>query len=159
MRSRRSPRIALSTALFALVACNDHPLKDVELSRTAETILDVDIAPLRSVDILFVVDNSGSMAAEQANLAANLAPMIALLEQEEVSADYRIAVTTTDVSDGACSSSGPEDGNFVASSCLSRLEQFVTVPGYLPEEDAREAACTSLCPEGLEDLRLLPTAT
>ena len=67
-------------ALLALAACNDHPLKVVELSRTAETILDVNIAPLRNVDILFVIDNSGSMAAEQANLAANLAPMIERLE-------------------------------------------------------------------------------
>lgn len=159
MRSLPSPRIVLTTALLALAACNEHPLKDVELSRTAQTDIEVDIAPLRSVDILFVIDNSGSMAAEQANLAANLAPMIALLEQEEVSADYRIAVTTTDVADGACSSTGPEDGNFVASSCLSRLEQFQTLPGYEPAEDARDSACTSLCPEGLEDLRLLPTTT
>ena len=81
MRSRPSPRLLLTTALLTSAACNEHPLKDVELSRTAETQLDLAIAPLRSVDILFVIDNSGSMAAEQANLAANLAPMIALLER------------------------------------------------------------------------------
>lgn len=159
MRSRRSPRLFLPAALLALAACNEHPLKEVELSRTAETVLDVDIAPLRNVDILFVIDNSGSMAAEQANLAANLAPMIERLEREDVAADYRIAVTTTDVSDGACSSTGPEDGNFVATSCRSRLDQFQTLPGFTPAEDARESACTSLCPESLEELRMLPTTT
>lgn len=149
----------LAAACLALVACNDHPLKEVELSRTSEKVLEVDIAPLRNVDILFVLDNSGSMAAEQANLAANLAPMIELLEREDVAADYRIAVTTTDVADGACSSTGPEDGHFVATSCRARLEQFVTLPGFEPAEDARHSACTSLCPEALADLRTLPTPT
>ena len=159
MRSRPSPqRFVPLTAILALAACNDHPLKEVELSRAAETILDVDIAPLRNVDILFVIDNSGSMAAEQANLAANLAPMIERLEDEEVAADYRIAVTTTDVADGACSSTGPEDGNFVATSCRARLEDFVTPPNFVPAQDARESACLSLCPESLADLRTLPSS-
>ncbi|MGH1341155.1 MAG: hypothetical protein ACRBN8_06365 [Nannocystales bacterium] len=159
MRSQPSPlRFVPLVALLALAACNEHPLKVVELSRTAETVLDVNIAPLRNVDILFVIDNSGSMAAEQANLAANLAPMIEELEAEEVAADYRIAVTTTDVADGACSASGPEDGNFVSSSCRARLEDFVTVPNFVPAEDARDSACLDLCPESLADLRTLPTS-
>lgn len=159
MRSRPSPlRLVPLAALLALAACNEHPLKVVELSRTAETVLDVNIAPLRNVDILFVIDNSGSMAAEQANLAANLAPMIERLEDEEVAADYRIAVTTTDVADGACTSTGPEDGNFVSTSCRARLEDFVTLPNFVPAEDARESACLSLCPESLADLRTSPTA-
>lgn len=157
MRSRRSPRFLLPAALLALAACNEHPLKEVELSRTAETVLDVDIAPLRNVDILFVIDNSGSMAAEQANLAANLAPMIERLEEEQIAADYRIAVTTTDVDDKACKSTGPEDGNFVATSCRDRLEQFITQPNFTPREDAQQSACMSLCPESLEGLRTLPS--
>jgi len=155
---RLSPRTLLPL-LCLTAACNEHPLKIVELSRTSERVIDVDIAPLRNVDILFVIDNSGSMAAEQANLAANLAPMIALLEREDVSADYRIAVTTTDVADGACSATGPEDGHFIATSCRSRLEQFQTLPGFVPAEDARQSACMDLCPESLTDLRLLPTST
>ncbi|MBV1856793.1 MAG: hypothetical protein KUG77_00175, partial [Nannocystaceae bacterium] len=77
---------------------------------------------------------------------------------EEVAADYRIAVTTTDVADGACASSGPEDGNFVATSCRARLEDFVTPPNFAPAEDARQSACLSLCPESLADLRTLPTS-
>ncbi len=159
MRSRPSPqRFVPLAALVALAACNDHPLKEVELSRAAETVLEVNIAPLRNVDILFVIDNSGSMAAEQANLAANLAPMIERLEDEEVAADYRIAVTTTDVADAACTASGPEDGNFVSTSCRARLEDFVTPPNFVPAEDARDSACLSLCPESLADLRTLPTS-
>lgn len=159
MRSRPChQRLLPVAALLALAACNDHPLKEVELTRTAETELVVNIAPLRNVDILFVIDNSGSMAAEQANLAANLGPMIEALEDEEVAADYRIAVTTTDVADGACAGSGPEDGNFTTTSCRARLEDFVTPPNFVPAEDARESACLSLCPESLAELRTLPTS-
>ncbi len=158
MLPRTSPSLLAAAALLTLTACNDHPLKEVELSRTAETVIGVDIAPLRSVDILFVIDNSGSMAAEQANLAANLAPLIEILEREDISADYRIAVTTTDTDDGACAGTGPEDGSFVATSCRSRLEQFLTPPGFEPAEDARQSACTELCPESLADLRPTPSA-
>ncbi len=155
---RRTVPPLLVLSLLAAAACNDHPLKEVELSRTGETVIAVDIAPLRSVDILFVIDNSGSMAAEQANLAANLAPLIEILEREDISADYRIAVTTTDTDDGACAGTGPEDGNFVATSCRSRLEQFSTLPGFEPAQDARHSACTDLCPEALSDLRPRPSA-
>ncbi|MEM6295678.1 MAG: VWA domain-containing protein [Myxococcota bacterium] len=140
-----------------LSGCNDHPLKDVDLSRNVQTVVDVDIAPLRNVDILFVIDNSGSMAAEQANLARNLAPFIETLEREDVAADYRIAVTTTDTGTGPCTGTGPEDGNFVATSCRSRLEQFSTIPGFQPAEDAQDSACTALCPEALADLRPVPS--
>ncbi len=47
------------------------------------------------VDVLFVVDDSGSMSAEQASLAANFDAFIHAAEDWET--DYRIAVTTTDL--------------------------------------------------------------
>jgi hypothetical protein len=56
------------------------------------------------VDILFVVDNSGSMGDEQASLAANLSSFMKFADKNFI--DYHIAVTTTDVSGG-------EDGRFV----------------------------------------------
>ena len=156
MRSRWSPWCCVPV-LLALAACNPHPLKDVELSRTAETVLDVDIAPLRNVDILFVIDNSGSMAAEQATLAANLAPLVEILEREDVAADYRIAVTTTDVDDRACTATGPEDGRFIDTSCRQRLDDFLTLPGFSDPEDARDSACNDICPESLTELGILPS--
>ncbi len=64
-----------------------------------------DAAPLPAstgcdkMDILFVVDDSGSMAEEQANLAANFPKFVSVLESTKSSAgtplDYRVAVTTT----------------------------------------------------------------
>jgi hypothetical protein len=46
------------------------------------------------VDVLFVIDNSGTMASSQANVAANFQKFIQLFNQRGV--DYRIAVTTTE---------------------------------------------------------------
>lgn len=47
------------------------------------------------VDVLWIVDNSGSMTEEQENLAKNFAQFIDLFTKGKI--DYRIAVTTTDI--------------------------------------------------------------
>lgn len=48
-------------------------------------------------DILFVVDDSGSMEPEQANLAANFDAFITRLSQSAVKTDFQIGITTTSV--------------------------------------------------------------
>ncbi len=55
-------------------------------------------------DILFVIDNSGSMGEEQDGLSANLGVFLQFAQAQQI--DYQIAVTTTDVEGG-------EDGRFV----------------------------------------------
>ncbi len=45
------------------------------------------------IDLLFVIDNSGSMGDEQTNLIANFPTFIQVLDQSGL--DYRVAVTTT----------------------------------------------------------------
>jgi hypothetical protein len=54
------------------------------------------------MDILFVIDNSGSMGQEQANLAANFPSFISVLESftnaDGEPVDYHVGVTTTGVS-------------------------------------------------------------
>jgi hypothetical protein len=58
---------------------------------------DVFTQPIRSsADILFVVDNSGSMAEEQSNLTSNFSSFISVIAGAE--SDYHIAVITTDQS-------------------------------------------------------------
>jgi hypothetical protein len=57
-------------------------------------------------DILLVIDDSGSMADEQAALASNFASFIAFAEAQGV--DYHLAVTTTDMDVGG------EQGKFVS---------------------------------------------
>ncbi|SMF07432.1 hypothetical protein [Pseudobacteriovorax antillogorgiicola] len=48
------------------------------------------------LDVLVVIDNSGSMAEEQANLSTKLMPLLSYVAQS----DWRIGVVTTDVADG-----------------------------------------------------------
>ncbi|HEU0036451.1 MAG TPA: hypothetical protein VFQ53_37825 [Kofleriaceae bacterium] len=47
----------------------------------------------QKIDVLFVIDNSGSMGQEQANLTANFPGFINVLNASGL--DYRVAVTTT----------------------------------------------------------------
>lgn len=53
----------------------------------------VDALGCSKMDLLFVIDNSGSMGEEQTNLIANFPGFIAVLDQSGL--DYRVAVTTT----------------------------------------------------------------
>ncbi|MGB1016002.1 MAG: hypothetical protein ACPG4T_17835, partial [Nannocystaceae bacterium] len=68
-------RIALlAGAAFAipqLFACLAHPVKDVEYDKAAEDEKGIAININKDVDIVMVIDNSGSMAEEQATLSAN----------------------------------------------------------------------------------------
>ncbi|MDB4962346.1 MAG: putative lipoprotein [Myxococcales bacterium] len=50
-------------------------------------------AGCQKLDLLFVIDNSGSMGEEQANLVANFPTFINVLDASGL--DYRVAVTTT----------------------------------------------------------------
>ena len=57
------------------------------------------MARCQAMDIVFVVDNSGSMVEEQTNLGTNFPMFAGILDQYEVAPgqplDYRVAVTTT----------------------------------------------------------------
>lgn len=114
----------------------------------------------RAVDILLVIDNSGSMAQEQANLVANLGAFIEVLEADDVRADYRIGITTTDNGNPRCRGTSPEGGKLQVSSCRSRPDDFTFLGN--PPVEAFDVACASVCSEesdaALAD-GLLPTTT
>lgn len=104
MKTFRLGRIFLSLYSFStLSGCS----QDVQF---ASTVLDSSLSSGQAVtetfsqgvqgkmlDILFVVDNSGSMADEQAKLGDRIDRFISTLED----VDWRIGITTTDVSNGA----------------------------------------------------------
>lgn len=146
--------IAAGTALM-LSACLDHPLKAVEYEKQEEGTNTVSIAINKDVDILFMIDNSGSMAAKQKTLAANFAAFINVLEAPDVKANYRIGITTSDAGNPRCTTTTPEGGNLVLSSCLNRIDQGEFI--YL-DEDFKDA-CTSNCVKRDEDLTVRPTTT
>ncbi len=137
-----------------LAACLDHPLKPVAYSTEGVGTGDLPLSINKDVDILFVIDNSGSMAEEQATLARNFDRLIAALEAEDVGANYRIAVTTTDAGHVSyCGATGPESGRLQLQSCLARPGEFV----FVEAGDRFEEACGSICQH--DDVTTSPTVT
>jgi hypothetical protein len=109
----------------------------------------------REVDLLFVIDNSGSMAVPQARLARAIAALVAVLDSAR--ADYRIGVTTTDSGNPRCPAATvqPEGGALVLSSCLDRVDQGEFT--FNGEDFA--AACTDACDRRDADLVVQSTVT
>ncbi len=105
------------------------------------------------VDVLFVIDNSGSMAEEQALLAKNFAAFLDVLEGRE--ANYRIGITTTDAGNPRCPSTTPENGTLVLSSCLDRIAAGEFKYGA----DDFSFVCTDFCAKSDADLDVRPTTT
>lgn len=143
-------------ALPTLFACLDHPLKPVQYDASQEASEGVAITINKDVDILFVIDNSGSMGEEQENLSRNFADFIGVLEREGVEANYRIGITTTDNGNPVGNCDSPEAGALRLSSCRGRLQEFIF--NGTPMVD-RQSACTDFCPENLAGLEVTPTAT
>jgi hypothetical protein len=115
------------------------------------------VEAIRDVDILFVIDNSGSMGEEQAILAANIGSFINILEEDDVDANYRIGITTTDMGNPWCEpgDTTPELGKLVMSSCKSRLGDFV----FNDSVDVQDLACNDICTLDESELEILPTTT
>jgi hypothetical protein len=90
--------------------CTSHPLTAITFDTGVEQRDDYKqvTGSATSIDILFVVDNSGSMAVNQSNLASNLPGFIDLISATP--ADFRIAVTSTDMDDPT------QSGRFLAAS-------------------------------------------
>ena len=163
LRTSIISRIALlagaAVALPQLLACLSHPVKEVEYDKAQEAKKGVSIAISKDVDIVFVIDDSGSMAEEQALLSENFEAFINVLEADDVKANYRLAITTTDAGNPQCSkaSTTPLNGKFELSSCLGRvaLGDF-TFDGVDPPVDAAPS-CTDFC--DLDDTQLVITPT
>ncbi|NVB40532.1 VWA domain-containing protein [Pseudenhygromyxa sp. WMMC2535] len=112
------------------------------------------------IDLLFVIDNSGTMGEEQLNLARNFPLLIQQLEGLEdkngqpLEPNVNIMVTTTDFGNPLCkpfASDDPEQGAPVASACVKRLDGFTGLAQINPP--VYEEACTEVCAEpGLEPI-------
>ena len=103
-------KLLLLVLLSALPRCScDSPPSDALLSCQSTAVLPDKVV----TDILFVVDDSGSMAEEQANLATNLGAFIDALAASPVQNDFRIGVTNTSVEEfnaGTSYTAGPSSG-------------------------------------------------
>lgn len=87
--------LLLLSLTLALTGC-----KDRDLTIYPSEFIDVfEQRTVRQVDVLLVVDNSGSMVEEQAKLADNFESFIESFVDADV--DYHIGVTTTDINNVA----------------------------------------------------------
>ncbi|HET6583921.1 MAG TPA: vWA domain-containing protein [Nannocystaceae bacterium] len=111
----------------------------VECDPTLDTC-PIELKLRRAVDILFVVDNSGSMGGEQGTLAQSFASFVDVLESQQVGANYRIGVTTT-----------AGDGILRATSCRSRLQDFV-FSWQFGDLDERQRGCLDHCDHDVLDI-------
>lgn len=114
-----------------------------------------DVGCTDKIDLLFVIDNSGTMGEEQINLARNFSLLIEQLEGltdsegMPVNPDVQIMVTTTDFGNPLCTqfeipTYTPAEGSPVNTSCTSRLQDFTGLDPVNPP--VVEEACTNTCP-------------
>ena len=89
-------RRAVPLLLLPLLACQDYLFEQQCREVIRESELSIPEVKASPVDILFIVDDSGSMADEQQNLAQNFDRFLEGLAAQQVD-DYRIAVVTTDL--------------------------------------------------------------
>ena len=109
--------LSVPALTFLLWSCNSHTLEKPNPNPTAESSQYREINPIRNVDILFVVDNSGSMSEEQGNLARNFPVFMDELTALQ-GGDFHIAAISTDLGGGAgsaqaqCNRQGGDRGTF-----------------------------------------------
>lgn len=99
MDMKRLFRVTVLSA-FALSACSKEAPK-LSLPPLQEYVVDNDATTLEfapGIDILFVIDNSGSMMEHQQNLSAN-ASRFAAAFQSNGQLDYHMGVVTTDMNE------------------------------------------------------------
>lgn len=152
----RRTRASIVGLLGLVSSCESASQDDAGAERVHEQVV-TDVFELegpRKLDILFVIDNSASMAQEQATLAANFANFLDVLEDPGLGVDYRIALTTTDAGSPGCSDTTPEAGALQLRSCEARLDEFVA-----EGVDMRDVACNDPCTLDAAALAILPTTT
>ena len=107
MINQRAITLFILCSLLGGVGCNDHPVEPLDQVLSAVSRVENRLPDKTKLDFLFVIDNSGSMGEEQQRLAKNFQAFSDFLFDElQDAADYRIAVTSTDI--GAQIEGGPQ---------------------------------------------------
>lgn len=130
-----------SLVALALLGCGSSasPAGDVEHAAEETTVFCLD-GP-RKIDILFVVDDSASMADEAARVAETAARLGAVLDAERYRYDVTVHVTHTEAE--ACTDAF---GALVDTSCRDRRETFASNGGDgALAADVWEVGCAAQC--------------
>lgn len=106
------PTLVFGTLATTLAGCPDREVAEVVPAQNREQEKEVPVQINRNIDILFVIDNSGSMREEQDSLAANFDRFINVLNNIEGGLpNVHIGVVSTDIGAGTygimgCSGNG-----------------------------------------------------
>ncbi len=131
MTARLTLAIA-ATLLLTAGGCPTRDLSGMEPNNCSEQYKDIAVEINRSIDLLFVIDNSASMAEEQASLAANFDRFVDVMEGVEGGLlSIHLGVISTDLGVGpypvnGCSANGDN----------GRLQSSPRVDGCSPPDGA-----------------------
>lgn len=118
-------------------------------------VLVVEPTQPRKLDLLFVVDNSSSMASIQGRLADSMHDFVSALDHPSMRRlDYRVAVVDTGVGQVACEGLAGTPGAFHVTSCLDRPADFVDARNQVSRFNT---ACASVCALPSAELATTPT--
>ena len=107
MRSLRTSAL-LAAVLWSGASCTT-PVEESGSTLPGRCQAEVPSVAPQKTDILFVIDNSGSMTEEQAGIATELPAFLAALQQgDDVEQDFRVGVITTSVYQRAVFDGGHE---------------------------------------------------
>lgn len=113
--------IGMMSSILLFASCDKGGSNFSVLSSSEQYELQITYEP-RKIDVLFVVDNSGSMSSSQVSLANNFPSFINYFKEKGY--DYKIAVTTSDAFYGS---------QFVSSGCsLCNINQTKFKSGTTP---------------------------
>jgi hypothetical protein len=116
----RMVRVSLSCSVLSLLAliagaCQDYGFEELPSSVIREKRIVQNISVATDIDILFVIDNSGSMVGEQVQLAQSFSNLTNILDEKFGAEKYQIAVITTGMESGGC----PPCDALIDQSCMN----------------------------------------
>ena len=105
--------IAIPTLPLVWWACTSHPLAQPKPEPEQQTDIYISVSPQRQLDLVFMIDNSPSMAPKQAKMNAQFPKLIAALKDptDGTLPDLRVAIIDSDLGTGdkyASGSCGPK---------------------------------------------------
>jgi len=124
--------LVLVTIPVAWFACTSHPLTQPIPQPAQETDLYISVSPVRQLDLVFMIDNSPSMAPKQAKLKAQFPKLLAALRDPTSGAlpDLRVAIIDSDLgtggayTDGTCGPKTLPDGTASNYGDLGRFQMI-----------------------------------
>ncbi|HEX8908881.1 MAG TPA: hypothetical protein VF805_06740 [Anaeromyxobacteraceae bacterium] len=142
-------RSFVALALCALAGCQDYNFNPVGKCVIQPGSSRIKLSAVSTADVLFVVDDSGSMAPEQASLARNFGTFVSALAQTQQARtaaglepfDFHLAITTSSIFEGWLPSSGTPTCTGSPLACNISSSHYTTQPSA--------NACTDPADSGL----------